>query len=593
MGMYEQFFDVNKAGIPFGSEKEALEDIEALVDMYLNMAFYNRDLENERLDMRGIVITPQEFRSALTDGSLDNRYGSRPEKAAYENAVREEAAKGKKHLDSRMHGSRVRVHDVEKTLNLTWLERFCFYMALLVDYNRKYERIYGYIQDNVAARQPTLGLGISLFMSGEEKGGEGGYGQTGGADQTVGVRRDSPLWTCLLCDKSPDPDASRLSRPMAVRENVYRYLAGEEWLWGWWKSFASLETDQGDGEDRGVLKVSMHGLLDAWENREETVKYTLYEVVTTLAFISRMTGAKILITGPQNLQDHRHGRILPVLMEEAGIKNVRVNGLGPCAGRVDCAFGWEDLIVEESQKELMEQICSQVKYRDRVRKWGFYGKSSYGNGVSAVFYGAPGTGKTMAAQVMGRELGMDVYRIDLSQLVSKYIGETEKNLNRLFGQAGEQNALLFFDEADGLFAKRSSVENSNDRYANMETGYLLQKFEEYDGIVILATNFIHNIDEAFKRRIRFFVRFTFPDRDIRLKLWKSMIPAQAQVDERLQLENYAARFELSGSDIRSVLTNAACIAASLGRGLKNDDIKKALRIHYLKLGRKLGDREFI
>lgn len=582
MGMYEQFFDLNQSGVPYSTEEEALVDIQALVDMYLNMAFYNRDLENERLDLRGVVITPQEFRAALTDWTLESRYGSQPEKYEYENAVRAEAAKGKLHLDSRMKDSRVRIHCLEEALGLTWPERFCFYLALMCEYNRKYERIFGYVQDNVAARQPTLGLGISLFLTGEEKGAHSGL-----------LRHDSLLWTRLFGDRLPAEGESRLSRPMAVRENVYRYLNGEEWLWGWWKSFAVLEGEDGAGKIQPVLKISFPGLLEALDSQGEAGKYTLFEIVTTLALISRMTGAGIKITGPVNTQAHRQGRSLLAWMEEAGMGDVKVNGLGPCASRVDALYGWEDLILEDSQKELMRQICSQVRYKDKVKSWGFYSRSSYGNGVSAVFYGAPGTGKTMAAQVMGRELQMDVYKIDLSQLISKYIGETEKNLNQLFELAKEQNAILFFDEADGLFAKRSAVENSNDRYANMETGYLLQKFEEYDGIVILATNFIHNIDEAFKRRIRFFVRFTFPDKDIRLKLWKSMVPPMAQVDERLALEIYAARFELAGSDIRSVLTNAACIAASLDRGIKNDDIKKALRIHYLKLGRKLDDRELL
>lgn len=576
MGIYEQFFDENKAGIPFQTEDEAMEDIQALVDMYLNMAFYNRDLEHERLDMRGIVITPQEFQYALTDWTMEARYRESAETAAYKEAVRAEAAKAKRYMDSRMEDSQIPIRRIESTFRLTWPERFCLYLALLCDQNRKYERIYGYIQDNVAARQPTLGLGISLFLAGEER--ESWDGRFG---------EDSPLWKYLLCDKCPGEGESRLSRPMVLRETVYKYLNSGEWLWGWWRTAVSLQ------EDNSVLKVSFSSLLDLLENQEDGRKYTVFEVVTTLELISRMTGARLCVTGSVSPQNHRYGRALVSLLEEAGAQGVRMNNLGSCASLVEPCYGWEELIVEDSQKELMRQICSQIRYRDKVKAWGFYGGSSYGNGVSAVFYGAPGTGKTMAAQVMGRELSMDVYRIDLSQLMSKYIGETEKNLNQLFEQAKEQKSVLFFDEADGLFAKRSAVENSNDRYANMETGYLLQKFEEYDGVIILATNFIHNIDEAFKRRIRFFVRFTFPDSNIRLKLWQSMIMPQAQLEERLQLELYASRFELSGSDIRSVLINAAGMAASNGRGMNNSDIEKALRIHYLKMGRKLGDREFV
>lgn len=619
MGMYDQFFDVTQIGNPYRTEEEAIDDIQALVDTYLNMAFYNRDLEEERLDLRGVVITPQEFRAALTDWTLESRHGEGIEAAGYRQAVIAEASRAREHVDSRMADSHLLIHKLQEKLELTWKERFCFYMALLVDRDRKYERIFGYIQDNVGARRPTYGLGISLYQSGEggeraDGEGKGGVEMTGwgkgGVEMTAGGNRrlemhigewDSPLWKFLLRDTNPPQEESRLSRPMAVRDSVYRYLKGGEWLWGWWRSFASMEKlpDFQAGEEKGKgtgqyrLTVSFLGLLEALECQEDGRKYSLFEIVTTLSLAGRMTGAAIVVKGPVDSQAHKYAPYLLKLLDQEGMEHGKANSLGPCAVLVDSAFQWGDLILEDSQKELMRQICCQIQYREKVRSWGFGAGSLNGNGVSAVFYGAPGTGKTMAAQVMGNELGLDVYRIELSQLVSKYIGETEKNLNGLFEKARDQSSILFFDEADGLFAKRSSVENSNDRYANMETGYLLQKFDGYDGIVILATNFIHNIDEAFKRRIRFFVRFTFPDPKSRLMLWKAMIPAQAQVDEVLLLDMYAARFELSGSDIRSVVTNAAYIAASGNRGICNEDIKKALYVHYLKLGRKMGNGELL
>ena len=477
-------------------------------------------------------------------------------------------------------GTLPRIHRLTQMLSLTTEERFCFYVALLSDYDRKYERIYGYIQDNVAARRPTMGLAGSLYGMGEEDG-----------KSRAPIRSDSVLWRFLLEESRPGEGESRLSRPLAVREEVYRYLQGEGWLGGWWDSFACLEGNMAG--ERPSLKVSFSGLLDAYGQQEEKGRKSIWAIVTTLALAARVEEAEIFFTCPSAAPERKEAGLLMSCIRQAGLGEVRVNELGPCAVRVPCAFGWEDLIIDEAQKELMLQICAQIKYRSTVEKWGFLEKTSYGNGISAVFYGSPGTGKTMAAQVMGRELGLDLYKIDLSQLVSKYIGETEKNLNQLFDRAMEHRAILFFDEADGLFAKRSSVENSNDRYANMETGYLLQKFEEYDGIIILATNFIHNIDDAFKRRIKFFVRFTFPDQKTRLKLWKSILPEKAQVDEPLMFEMYASRFELSGSDIRFVLTNAAYAAASASHGIRNEDIGRALKIHYLKLGRKLDDREII
>lgn len=273
--------------------------------------------------------------------------------------------------------------------------------------------------------------------------------------------------------------------------------------------------------------------------------------------------------------------------EHPDMGSVMAGLLIPGAVRVPLVYDWEDLILEPSQTQLLHRICDRVHYHDQVMNdWGFSVKSPYGNGVSAVFYGSPGTGKTMAAQIVGKELGKVVWKIDLSQMVSKYIGETEKNLGKLFTAAARQEAILFFDEADSLFAKRSEVTSSNDRYANMETGFLLQQFESFEGVTILATNYINNIDEAFRRRIKFYVRFPFPDRTMRLRLWEHMIPDQARVEETLRLPDYALHHELSGSDIKEVVTNAAFFAAAAGRGIRNEDVLQALAIHNQKLGKK-------
>ncbi len=199
--------------------------------------------------------------------------------------------------------------------------------------------------------------------------------------------------------------------------------------------------------------------------------------------------------------------------------------LGTYAVRINSVFTWDDLVVEDGVRCQMEHICNQIKYRSIVADdWDFYKKSPYGRGICALFYGSPGTGKTMAVQVIANELGLDLYRIDLSQMVSKYIGETEKNISSLFERAKDINALLFFDEADAFFAKRSDVSDSNDRNANAETAHLLQKLEEYEGITILATNLKENIDEAFRRRIRFMIHFRLPDANVRRTLWHKMFP---------------------------------------------------------------------
>lgn len=277
----------------------------------------------------------------------------------------------------------------------------------------------------------------------------------------------------------------------------------------------------------------------------------------------------------------------------AAIKQQSVNQLGRYAALVDSVFTWDDLVIDEEQKQQMQMICDQVRYRNVVgEEWGFHKKSPYGRGICALFYGSPGTGKTMAAQVMANELGMDLYRIDLSQMVSKYIGETEKNISALFRKARNINALLFFDEADAMFARRSEVKDSNDRYANSETAHLLQKLEDYSGISILATNYANNIDDAFKRRIKFMINFVFPPENVRCRLWTTIIPAQAVYAEEIDFEFFARNFELSGSNIKEILTNAAYMAAAKHRGLLNEDIVAAVKLNFAKYGKILTAEDF-
>ena len=241
----------------------------------------------------------------------------------------------------------------------------------------------------------------------------------------------------------------------------------------------------------------------------------------------------------------------------------------------------------------MKMICDQVRYRSIVNEdWGFRRKTPYGRGLCALFYGSPGTGKTMAVQVMANDLGLELYRIDLSQLTSKYIGETQKNISELFDRAKNINAMLFFDEADSMFAKRSEVKDANDRYANADTAFLLQKLEEHEGITVLATNYVNNIDDAFKRRIKFMINFVFPTADVRLRLWKTILPAEAKIDEPIDFEFFAERFELSGSNIKEILTNAAFLAAAEGRGLCNSHIIEAVKLNFSKYGKILTNADF-
>lgn len=233
---------------------------------------------------------------------------------------------------------------------------------------------------------------------------------------------------------------------------------------------------------------------------------------------------------------------------------------------VKTQYSFEQLVLPERQTKQLRSVCNHKKYQDLVyREWGFEQIQTYGRGLSMVFFGAPGTGKTMAAQVIAIELGLKLYRVELNTVYSKFIGETEKNLDDIFEQAKRSQVILFFDEADILFSKRTEINNSNDKYSNMEAAYLLQKMEEYEGITILATNYIDNFDPAFKRRIKFMIQFPFPDESARKIIWEKMIPDKVPHEEI----DYAflSTFELSGSQIKNIVLNAAFQAASKNIGL--------------------------
>lgn len=221
-----------------------------------------------------------------------------------------------------------------------------------------------------------------------------------------------------------------------------------------------------------------------------------------------------------------------------------------------------DLCLPKEHHDKLTAVCAMLKKRDKVmREWGFADKYSYGNGSSMLFYGAPGTGKTMAAQAVAGELGMPLYRVDLSQLISKYIGETQKNIGKIFEQAGQLKGILLFDEADALFAKRNEVNDAQDKYSNAETAYLLQRIEEWDGICILATNLLQNFDEAFRRRITYMINFPMPDESVREQLWQKVFPPQALTAEDIDAGILAQSFELSGAAIRNAALQGAYLAA--------------------------------
>ncbi|MEO5658410.1 MAG: ATP-binding protein [Polaromonas sp.] len=264
--------------------------------------------------------------------------------------------------------------------------------------------------------------------------------------------------------------------------------------------------------------------------------------------------------------------------------------LDELAQRIDADAGWEDLVLPEAQQATLRQIAAHVRNRLRVYlEWGFGDKGMRGLGLSALFAGESGTGKTLAAEVLARELQLDLYRIDLSAVVSKYIGETEKNLRRVFDAAEDSGAILLFDEADALFGKRSEVKDSHDRYANIEVSYLLQRMESYRGLAILTTNLKGALDAAFQRRLRFVVQFAFPDQALREAIWRSAFPARmprGAIDS-----GKLARLNVTGGSIHNIALNAAFRAAELQAPVSMEHLLHAAHQDAGKRERPLSDAE--
>jgi len=264
--------------------------------------------------------------------------------------------------------------------------------------------------------------------------------------------------------------------------------------------------------------------------------------------------------------------------------------LDDLAQRIDAAASWEDLVLPEAQARTLREIVAHVRHRSRVyEEWGFAQRGTRGLGISALFAGPSGTGKTLAAEVVAARLKLDLYRIDLSQVVSKYIGETEKNLRRVFDAAEEGGAVLLFDEADALFGKRSEVKDSHDRYANIEVSYLLQRMETYRGLAVLTTNLRSSIDAAFLRRIRFVVTFPFPDAQQRAGIWQRAFPAGTPT-EGLDTQKLA-RLSVAGGNIRNIALGAAFLAADEGSPVRMEHLLAAARGEMAKLEKPVSSAE--
>jgi len=294
----------------------------------------------------------------------------------------------------------------------------------------------------------------------------------------------------------------------------------------------------------------------------------------------------LIVRASEAAKAQANGRPLEPDDVYAGIRSVLDDRLGQFAKRVTVTQTWDDLVLPPDQLDTIAELLARVRGRSKVyEQWGFAAKVGRGLGVSALFSGPPGTGKTMVAALIARDLGLELYQVDMGKVVSKFIGETEKNLGALFDAAEAGHAILLFDEADALFGKRTDVKSSNDRYANLETNYLLQRLESFTGICLLTTNHDSHIDPAFQRRLSLHLRFELPDVDERAQLWRATLPAAAPLAGDVDLGALGRRFVMSGGYIRNAALRAAFLAADEDSEITAAHLERAARVEYEGLGK--------
>lgn len=265
------------------------------------------------------------------------------------------------------------------------------------------------------------------------------------------------------------------------------------------------------------------------------------------------------------------------------------------ATKIKATYSWDDIVMSADQREALENACNQMTFRKKVyESWDYNRKYPYGRGLSVLLFGAPGTGKSMCAQVLANALNLELYRVDLSKVVDKYVGETEKSISMIFREAKKCNVVLFFDECDTLFAKRGDDGGSSQSSNNNKTALLLQEVEAYDGVSVLATNYKHNIDPAFFRRMKYIVEFQFPDPDTREILWRATIPKGTPLDDDVDIRFLAERFEFVGGNIKNCILNAAFLAASDGDGnsVAMRHYLQAIRYEFVKTGKVFTRSDF-
>jgi hypothetical protein len=650
--------------------------------------------------LRGLVITDDEVQQHLANRPLDGLWAEEPV-SEYLQAMTLDEANPLRHL--------------VEIFQLSPLDCQILLVCLAPELDRRYERLYAYLQDDVTQRRPTINLVINL-LSGQpidrfavwnrllpnmplrahrliEASTEGL--QPNATFLANQLKLDHRIVMFLLGDSTPDPrlltavTVAREASPGAVVPNAVRIALDEaaqreapivfmHGLRGTGRHEAAttacveaglplvivdlralkdLDMPYADAWELGIreAKLQYAGLMlaewdacldtndmqpppDLWEaiTRFERivflagtepfepldsmrkrrmlrvsyamppydVRYSAWQDALADHNISADTGivdelaSKFKLTRVQvnravnTASDLAVSRGEPVTREDliAGAQAHSSLKLGRLAKRIVPRFQWNDLILPPDRVQVLQEICARIRYSHVVNdSWGYAHRVAAAPGVTALFAGESGTGKTLAAEVIARDLGLLLYKIDLSAVVSKYIGETEKNLSVIFEEAHQSNAVLFFDEADALFGKRSEVKDAHDRYANLEVAYLLQQLESYEGVAILATNLRQNLDEAFTRRLSFLVDFPFPESEYRQKLWATHFPPEAPLGKDVDLMELSDRFALAGGNIRNAAIASAYLAASDGGMITMSHLRHAIKREHQKMGRLLDD----
>ncbi len=702
---YNDYFDKKKKNKPYADDREEINDWLKLIDMLVEHYVEARATGSE-----GLVFSRG---MKMTEAEIESYYFTAPKERVsigYNEDFAKDVREALSFITSRTEHTATEVwlpiRSCGVALDLSEDEKLALVMALSVQEDLKYSRLYGYIAGEPSMQYPTFGVYLALYESFDME----------GAREALGAVSDpNEVFSKYCLDRSVIREKKRplLHTPMVLHPGIHRYLRGLECtgakpcdeeadrlpesyrriadqlaltagsgyyylecedahdaisiLSGMGESpiyeidLDDIDKDEKDDEidDRlqgALIDSTLYGCLTAvhctdikrlirhldlfdmidtvWIYGEKTMPTELLHekngimatpVVVPLPetgerlgiWTNLLSDAQLTVSDDVSIElmadtyEFSYTRIREIICEArlvcdskgtdvidrqtllSVIFRYNTANFAGLATQVHTSYVWDDIEIAPSQRRRLMVACDRYRLRGRIdERYGVAKKNAYGNGVSVLMYGAPGTGKTMAAQVIANELGLPLYRIDVSQIFSKYIGETQKNLGVIFEQAKKANVILFFDEADALFAKRTDVGDSNDRYANSETAYLLQKIEEHDGMTILATNLYHNFDAAFVRRITYVARIDSPDEATRLRLWQRILPETMPISKDVDYEFLAERFEISGSSIKSILHTAAYMAGAKDRAISMADVILALKYELEKLGRIIDSSDF-